>query len=183
MTQLRDYLNRISSLEAEVERFKEENEALRAIASPAPTDFKYLHGILSYSEGILCDLLRRSTGIVTKNSLYTALYWSRPDGPQAKTIDVFVCKVRTKLARNKFPGEVITSWGRGYMLSDELRSFLNQRIKALNDADARTTADSPSGQVVRAVDTDLGAGRERQDNDPGVDREIPPIHADSVSRL
>jgi hypothetical protein len=40
------------------------------------------------------------------------------DEPEVKIIDVFVCKIRKKLARAGLDGIIGTVWGRGYTIQD-----------------------------------------------------------------
>ena len=59
--------------------------------------------------------LRKGTS-VTKEMFLTNLYGGR-DEPEMKIIDVFICKVRKKLANVSFGKNYIeTVWGRGYVL-------------------------------------------------------------------
>jgi two-component system cell cycle response regulator CtrA len=61
--------------------------------------------------------LRRGTTL-SKNALLNQLYGGM-DEPEQKIIDVFVCKLRKKLAAASH-GEnyIVTDWGRGYRLQD-----------------------------------------------------------------
>jgi two-component system cell cycle response regulator CtrA len=65
---------------------------------------------------ILC--LRKGTAL-TKEMVLNQLYGGM-DEPEIKIIDVFICKLRKKLA-NASGGKnyIETIWGRGYMLSDQ----------------------------------------------------------------
>jgi len=40
------------------------------------------------------------------------------DEPEMKIIDVFICKLRKKLAQAGAPNLIGTVWGRGYMVRD-----------------------------------------------------------------
>ena len=70
------------------------------------------------SEATLLAVLAHAKGrLVTKERLYDAMYWRRAgDGPDAKVIDVVVCKIRKKLLKYNIPAVVNTMWGRGYQL-------------------------------------------------------------------
>lgn len=58
--------------------------------------------------------------VATKASIMTALYSDRPDDdPELKIVDVYVCKIRSKVKR--FGVEIVTVWGRGYSLLDRER--------------------------------------------------------------
>jgi two-component system cell cycle response regulator CtrA len=65
--------------------------------------------------------------LATKSSLMMAVYSDRPDDvePEIKIIDVFVCKMRKKLAR--FDIEIRTVWGQGYSLQNR-EQFTERRV-------------------------------------------------------
>lgn len=67
---------------------------------------------------LLSALLRRSE--CTKEQLLGFLYDANEDVPEIKIIDVFVCKVRKKLAN--FAIDIKTIWGRGYFITSEHRA-------------------------------------------------------------
>ena len=74
---------------------------------------------LTRKEYQVLELLCLRKGMtMTKEMLLNNLYGGM-DEPEAKIIDVFVCKLRKKLAVAS-PGEqfIRTVWGRGYMVSD-----------------------------------------------------------------
>jgi two-component system cell cycle response regulator CtrA len=59
-------------------------------------------------------VLRRGT-VLTKEAFLSHLYGGK-DEPEMKIIDVFICKIRKKLARAGANNLVETVWGRGYMV-------------------------------------------------------------------
>jgi two-component system cell cycle response regulator CtrA len=61
--------------------------------------------------------LDRREVTVTKEAFLNHLYGGM-DEPEVKIIDVFVCKLRKKLARAGADGVIGTIWGRGYMIRD-----------------------------------------------------------------
>ena len=67
-------------------------------------------------------VLRRGT-VLTKDAFLNHLYGGM-DEPEAKIIDVFVCKLRKKLALCGAESLITTVWGRGYMLRDNSREQL-----------------------------------------------------------
>ena len=68
--------------------------------------------------GVLELLSRHKGTIVTKEMLLNHLYGGM-DEPELKIIDVFICKLRKKLAHAEGGNHLIeTVWGRGYMLRD-----------------------------------------------------------------
>jgi two-component system cell cycle response regulator CtrA len=60
--------------------------------------------------------LRKGTTL-TKEMFLNHLYGGR-DEPEMKIIDVFICKLRKKLAQYAQENYIETVWGRGYMLRD-----------------------------------------------------------------
>jgi two-component system cell cycle response regulator CtrA len=76
---------------------------------------------LAADEFALFALLVRRTGrALSKETIYDHLYAHRPDcdQPDIKIVDVYVCKVRRKLAQLFAPADpeefIKTHWGRGY---------------------------------------------------------------------
>ncbi|MCB8881879.1 response regulator transcription factor [Acidisoma cellulosilytica] len=66
---------------------------------------------------ILELLFLRSGSIVAKESFLNHLYGGN-DEPDIKIIDVFVCKLRRKLAQAGAADVITTVWGRGYIVRD-----------------------------------------------------------------
>ncbi len=69
---------------------------------------------------ILELLVLRRGSVLTKDAFLNHLYGGM-DEPEAKIIDVFVCKLRKKLAICGADNLITTVWGRGYMLRDSSR--------------------------------------------------------------
>lgn len=69
---------------------------------------------------ILELLVLRRGSVLTKDAFLNHLYGGM-DEPEAKIIDVFVCKLRKKLALCGAGNLIATVWGRGYMLRDAPR--------------------------------------------------------------
>ena len=67
---------------------------------------------------ILAFLAQRQGNTLTKEMLLNHLY-SGMDEPEIKIIDVFICKLRKKLAAASGGRNYLeTVWGRGYMLRE-----------------------------------------------------------------
>lgn len=66
---------------------------------------------------ILELLVLRKGMVLTKEAFLNHLYGGM-DEPEVKIIDVFVCKLRKKLAKAGAGGVVGTVWGRGYMVRE-----------------------------------------------------------------
>src|SRR3954463_14983991 len=67
---------------------------------------------------ILELLVLRKGMVLTKEAFLNHLYGGM-DEPEVKIIDVFVCKLRKKLALAGGDGIIGTIWGRGYMIRDQ----------------------------------------------------------------
>lgn len=78
---------------------------------------------------VLETLALRKGMAVTKEMILTKLYGGR-DEPDAKIIDVFVCKLRKKLAVALGENVIRTVWGRGYMIGTE-HSSVSPDIKQI----------------------------------------------------
>ena len=66
---------------------------------------------------ILELLILRKGMVLTKEAFLNHLYGGM-DEPEMKIIDVFICKLRKKLAHAGAPNLIGTVWGRGYMMRD-----------------------------------------------------------------
>lgn len=107
---------------AENRWLKEQLEVIRTAPLKNPLRERFR---LSPTESRLLSLLQ-AKGEVTREGIYAALFQRLDgDGPGIKIIDVFVCKIRKKLAAKGAPGTIRNIWGQGYRLDAELRSWLN----------------------------------------------------------
>jgi two-component system cell cycle response regulator CtrA len=66
---------------------------------------------------ILQLLVLRRNMILTKETILSQIYGGM-DEPEIKIIDVFICKIRTKLSKAGLPTIISTVWGRGYSVKD-----------------------------------------------------------------
>lgn len=66
---------------------------------------------------ILQLLVLRRNMILTKEAILGQLYGGM-DEPEIKIVDVFICKIRSKLSRAGLPNVIVTAWGRGYTVKD-----------------------------------------------------------------
>ncbi len=78
---------------------------------------------------ILELLVLRRGSVLTKDAFLNHLYGGM-DEPEAKIIDVFVCKLRKKLAHCGADSLITTVWGRGYMLRDATREQVGEKQPA-----------------------------------------------------
>ena len=66
---------------------------------------------------ILELLVLRRNMIMTKETILSQIYGGM-DEPDIKIIDVFICKIRSKLTKVGLPNVISTVWGRGYSVRD-----------------------------------------------------------------
>ena len=79
------------------------------------------HVHLTQKEFALLQLLMlRKNTIMTKEMILANLYGGL-DEPEIKIIDVFICKLRSKLAKAGVTNLIGTVWGRGYVVREEGR--------------------------------------------------------------
>lgn len=62
-------------------------------------------------------LVLRRNMIMTKEAILSQLYGGM-DEPEIKIVDVFICKIRSKLTKAGLPNVISTVWGRGYTVKD-----------------------------------------------------------------
>ena len=73
---------------------------------------------LTAKEYAILELLVLRKGMVLTKEMFLNHLYGGMDEPEAKIIDVFICKLRRKLADAGAPSIVGTVWGRGYMVRD-----------------------------------------------------------------
>ena len=96
-------------------------------------DDQALH--LTGKEYAILELLTLRKGtIVTREMLLNHLYGGT-DEPELKIIDVFVCKLRKKLAQATGGDHYIeTVWGRGYMIHEPVATAATQAHVSMREA-------------------------------------------------
>lgn len=82
---------------------------------------------------VLESLMRRKGATLTKETIMNCLY-TRDEIPEIKIIDVFVCKLRRKLADAGADKLITTVWGRGYTIGAEPVDLGPHRDDALENA-------------------------------------------------
>lgn len=122
-----DAVARIEALEAENDRLRARVEQLEGVAGltfVAPRGW----GLTTKEERLLEVLLSRDA--LSKDSLMAALYCDRhtDDLPELKIVDVFVCKLRKKLA--PYGITIETLWGRGYAIAEPMKAKVRQATAA-----------------------------------------------------
>lgn len=100
---------------AEIEVLREKVRQLELMLAPPGYVVPIEWRLTVHEARIFCYLLTRP--MATKDQLMAALYSDRVDeAPEIKIVDVFVCKLRKKIA--PFGVKIATHWGQGYGLPD-----------------------------------------------------------------
>ncbi len=73
---------------------------------------------LTGKEYAILELLVLRRGMVLTKEVFLNHLYGGMDEPEMKIIDVFICKLRKKLADAGAPNVIGTVWGRGYMVRD-----------------------------------------------------------------
>ena len=100
---------------------------------------------------ILALLALRRGNVLSKEQFLDYLYGGM-DEPEAKIIDVFVCKLRKKLGDAGAPKLIATVWGRGYTI--------RAAASAMTSPSTATPAVQPFAAVARAADDLYSSERE-----------------------
>lgn len=135
-----------------VARIVEENEELREQVRQLQEllgltiEVPLMLGLTGKEAALLGFLMKRD--LVTKEAAMIVLYGDRLDElPEEKIIDVFVCKMRPKLAPVGI--EIDTVWGRGYRMRPEMRAkleaLLAQQRGEVDGEEAESGAGSGGG--------------------------------------
>ena len=75
--------------------------------------------LLTGKEYTILELLSRRKGVTVTKEMFLGHLYGGKDEPELKIIDVFVCRLRKKLAQATGGKHYIeTVWGRGYRLRD-----------------------------------------------------------------
>ena len=101
---------------------------------------KLIH--LTNKEYSILELLVLRKGFVLTKEVFLNHLYGGMDEPEIKIIDVFICKLRKKLSIYEKENYIITVWGKGYMMKDEIRkksvneysNYKEYSNKALNNA-------------------------------------------------
>lgn len=101
---------------------------------------------------LLTVLGTRKNRVVDKDTLLSTLYSSETSEAEIKIIDVFVCKIRTKLRDFAADGHLVTHWGKGYSLQETPVARVSHKsmttesgpgriLQSLGDGKARLTSE------------------------------------------
>lgn len=101
---------------------------------------------LTSKEYTILEFLAVSRGKVISKEMFLNAIYGGIDEPETKIIDVFICKLRRKLAEavGDNAGDIIeTVWGRGYMI----RSFQSNTSNAENNSNDEDDSNSNSNSI------------------------------------
>jgi two-component system cell cycle response regulator CtrA len=103
---------------------------------------------LTGKEYAILELLMLRKGVVLTKEMFLNHLYGGMDEPEAKIIDVFICKLRKKMAGYGADDLITTVWGRGYMMRDpnvrvpaESAAFAAEGVPVRSRAD-QVTADA-----------------------------------------
>lgn len=124
-----DVLNeRCLVLEAENDELRERVRHLEAMLLPSFDGMPF--GGLTASEARVLSAIAASPEGITKDRIFAAVYGSSTDAdqPEPKIIDVYVCRLRKKLAPHEITIETV--WGWGYRIDATGRARLREMRRA-----------------------------------------------------
>lgn len=136
MSALADMERKLIAALEEIKRLTAEVASLRAAVTVlnAGPIIPIALGLTPGEENMLMALMQSGGAVKSKEQLLAAAYADRyglGDEPEIKIVDVFVCKLRKKLAPHGI--HVETVWGRGYLLPQESRAVIDRMNEAAMD--------------------------------------------------
>lgn len=125
----------------ETQRLRDRIEELERVLGVDRSLTSKLRDVFGLEPGlspILGMLMKRA--FVSHSSLYTVLYSGRPecDWPDAKVMDVQICKLRRKL--KKIGVTIETRWGDGWMMSNANKAKVRAVIDLADGGDVSAAA-------------------------------------------
>lgn len=67
---------------------------------------------------------------ISREQMMVAMYGDRPEPPDWRILDTFMCRVRKRLRRADI--DIVTVWGRGWLLTKENKAKLAKLLEAEN---------------------------------------------------
>lgn len=117
-----DLAQRLETVEAENDALRERVAELETILYGDGWHVPLEWGLTASEARVMGVLISRE--FATKNAIMAALYRDLArDEAEAKIVDVFICKMRKKVA--PFGVTVLTIWGEGYRLPPDQRAALS----------------------------------------------------------
>ncbi len=83
---------------------------------------------LTGKEYSILELLVMRKGMVLTKEVFLNHLYGGMDEPEMKIIDVFICKLRKKLAEAGAPNLIGTVWGRGYTVRDPVQPLVGEPV-------------------------------------------------------
>jgi DNA-binding response OmpR family regulator len=108
-------------LEAEADRLTTEIAVLKMADNTDPLKCQWdEYGLTNCQKAIMGVLKRRGAAGASKDALVSSVFAHRnvDDWPEAKVMDVQICKIRTKLESYGAPYWIETVWGVGHILHE-----------------------------------------------------------------
>lgn len=123
----RDTLHReIAKLRERIDELEEENRQLKQRSVP---DAVFpMRWRLTEREDTFLRVLLAAPGVSSRETLLDAAYNQNADTPELKIVDVFICKLRKKLAPDGIA--ITTVWGRGFWLEPPGKALVRQAVEA-----------------------------------------------------
>jgi two-component system, cell cycle response regulator CtrA len=122
------YKTRIDTLEEELADLK---ERLRGVEKDEDFALAILFRLTAKEFIILRHLMERESS--TREYLFSSLYQMRTDDelPMIKIVDVFVCKLRKKLAKHGI--KIETVWGKCFLITSTMKDNLRAVVSDLRN--------------------------------------------------
>jgi two-component system cell cycle response regulator CtrA len=103
---------------------------------------------LTGKEYAILELLMLRKGVVLTKEMFLNHLYGGMDEPEAKIIDVFICKLRKKLVGYGAGDLIATVWGRGYMMRDPLAKPNLEGQGAVRLAEERTSDERADAEAM-----------------------------------
>lgn len=116
---------REQELEEEAELLRQQLTAITGSSQELGVLMALRHGMTERTARMLHILVRRSPGVVSRDTFHSIFYGSHQDGgPDPKIFAVHVTRLRGILKRLKAPGKIETVWNAGYRASPDLTAWV-----------------------------------------------------------
>ncbi len=105
------------------------NVVLNLDSHEVTSDGQLVH--LTGKEYAILELLVLRKGMVLTKEAFLSHLYGGMDEPEMKIIDVFICKLRKKLAQAGAADLIFTVWGRGYMIREPAATPARRHVEAV----------------------------------------------------
>lgn len=119
---------RIEKLTDEVELWKEKYQHLKGALLPR----LLLHGKydLTETEVTILSFFLSNQGVFRKD-LFSCMYLDKPEIPDKRIMDTYICRIRSKIKKHNLPIEISTIWGIGWSMDKKGLDFLRKHSRQL----------------------------------------------------